>query len=129
MDTKFEDCPKIYLAIQDTLSVVGGKWKLILLFELLTKGKRQFRQLSRDIGITPRMLSRELNELEVNKLIKRTVRNTRPVTVEYSATAYCETIREVILSMISWGTRHREVISGRDMAFEEDDLKIMQSLN
>ncbi|MCC8407755.1 helix-turn-helix transcriptional regulator [Mucilaginibacter sp. UR6-1] len=113
-DIETQDCQKIYLAIQDTISVIGGKWKLILLTELLTKGDRQFRQLSRDVGITSRMLSKELDDLEANKLVRRTPLDTRPLTVEYSATAYSKTLKDVVLAMSSWGKRHREVIAGRD---------------
>jgi DNA-binding HxlR family transcriptional regulator len=108
-----QDRKKEHLAMQDTLSVIGGKWRMILLGELLINGKKQFRQLAHAVGITARMLSKELAELEINQLVKRTVLNTRPITVEYSATAYAETIRVVIIAMSKWGIRHREVITGR----------------
>jgi len=101
-----EACSKARLAIRDTLDVVGGKWKLILI-SILRDGKRKFRELSREAGISPRILSKELQELEINGLIYRKVCDTRPITVEYSLAPYSETLSEVIMSMHRWGTQHR----------------------
>lgn len=101
-----EACQKSILAIRDTLDVVGGKWKLILLTILMT-GPRRFRELSRGAGISPRILSKELQELEMNELVNRTVQNTKPITVEYSLTPYSESLNEVLSSMQHWGVEHR----------------------
>jgi DNA-binding HxlR family transcriptional regulator len=105
MHTK-ESCKKARLAIQDTLDVVGGKWKLVLL-SILMNGKRRFRELSREAGITPRILSKELQEMEMNGLVSRTVCNTRPITVEYALTPYSETLSEVLEALNKWGEQHR----------------------
>lgn len=102
-----DNCKKARLAIQDTLDVVGGKWKLVLLTVLMDE-KRRFRELSRVAGITPRILSKELQELEQHGLISRTVLDTRPITVEYAVTPYCETLKEVLDAMHKWGTVHRD---------------------
>lgn len=104
-----ESCKKARLAIQDTLDIVGGKWKLVLL-SILMDNKKRFRELSREIGISPRILSKELQELEINGLVSRTVCNTRPITVEYAATPYSETLKEVLFTMNKWGELHREKI-------------------
>ncbi|HEV7380915.1 MAG TPA: helix-turn-helix domain-containing protein [Dyadobacter sp.] len=111
MDTilTHEECRRSHLAVRDTLDVVGGKWKLILLTVLRT-GKRRFRELSREVGITPRILSKELHELEMNGLVSRTVCETRPITVEYALTPYSETLSEVLDAMQRWGAQHREKI-------------------
>lgn len=106
-----ESCKKARLAIQDTLDVVGGKWKLVLV-SVLRDGKKKFNELSREAGISPRILSKELQELETNGLVRRTVCNTRPVTVEYSLTDYSKTLSEVILAMHKWGVAHRKKIIG-----------------
>ncbi|SEW43979.1 transcriptional regulator, HxlR family [Chitinophaga sp. YR573] len=103
-------CEKVHFAIQDTLYVVNGKWKLLILSILVNNGMKRFGELSRESGISPRILSKELHELELNKLITRTVCNTKPVTVEYSSTAYAETLKEVIDAMIRWGQNHRKKI-------------------
>lgn len=114
MDTtrSHEACQKSMLAIRDTLDIVGGKWKLILIRSLI-HGKKRFRELSRETGISPRILSKELQELELNGLITRTVMNTKPVTVEYALTPYSKTLKDVIQAMENWGVKHRKKITGR----------------
>lgn len=100
-------CSQAALAIQDTLDVVGGKWKLVLI-SILRDGKRRFRELSREAGITPRILSKELQELEMYGLVSRTVCDTKPITVEYALTPYSKTLSEVIIAMHKWGVQHRK---------------------
>lgn len=102
-------CSKVKLSIKDTLDVVGGKWKLVLI-SILRDGKMRFKELSREAGISPRILSKELQELEMNGLVSRTVCNTRPVTVEYALTPYSETLTELIIAMHNWGQQHRKKI-------------------
>ena len=102
-------CATAKLAIQDTLDVVGGKWKLVLI-SILRDGKRRFRELSREAGISPRILSKELQELEINGLVTRTVCNTKPVTVEYALTPYSNTLSDVIIAMHNWGQDHRKKV-------------------
>lgn len=104
-----KSCKVAKIAIQDTLEVVGGKWKLVLI-SILREGKMRFKELSREAGITPRILSKELKELEEHGLVDRTVCDTRPVTVEYSLTPYCDSLGEVIVAMHKWGLAHREKI-------------------
>ena len=95
-------------ALQDTIYVLGGKWRLPIV-NSICNGNRRFREIERSIpGITTRMLSRELKEMEANQLVKRTVTATIPVTVEYSPTDYCYSFGDIILEMIKWGKDHRE---------------------
>ncbi len=102
------DCQIAHLSVQDTLYVVNGKWKLVILSVLINNGKKRFGELSRETGISPRILSKELQELELNELVSRKVCSTKPVTVEYAATAYSKTLAEVIDAMRRWGIKHRE---------------------
>ena len=115
MKSKSSDvaCQNVHSAIQDTLYVVNGKWKLVILSILVKNGTRRFGELARESGISPRILSKELHELEMNQLVSRTVCNTRPVTVEYASTAYAETLKEVIDAMIRWGKNHKRKITGQ----------------
>lgn len=99
-------------AVRDTLDVISGKWKLVILSVLLER-KRRFKELSREINISPRILSKELQELELNKLVKRTVCDTRPVTVEYESTAHSQTLLGVVQAMSEWGYLHHETIIGK----------------
>jgi DNA-binding HxlR family transcriptional regulator len=97
-------------ALQDTMYVIGGKWRLLII-NSICNGNRRFREIERSIpGITTRMLSRELKDMEANHLIKRTVIPDTPVLVEYTATDYCHSFGGIILEMISWGKKHREKI-------------------
>jgi len=104
-----ESCSKAKLAIRDTLDVVGGKWKLVLL-TVLRSGNKGFNELTRDTGISPRILSKELHDLEVNGLVTRHVCNTKPVTVQYELTEYSKTLENVLVEMERWGYQHRQKI-------------------
>lgn len=99
-----------FQALQDTLHVIGGKWRIQILHSICM-GNKRFREIERSIPkLTTRMLSKELKAMEVNKLITRTVYPTTPVTVEYAATDYSDSLAEVIAAMINWGLEHREKI-------------------
>ncbi|MPR35113.1 winged helix-turn-helix transcriptional regulator [Salmonirosea aquatica] len=111
------ECRKAHMAVQDTLSVVGGKWKLVILAILMDETKR-FKELSRESGISPRILSKELKELEMNNLVSRKVCDTRPITVEYAATPYSQTLRQVTEALHNWGVQHREAIFHSDTQLE-----------
>jgi DNA-binding HxlR family transcriptional regulator len=90
--------------------VLSGKWKLPILI-VLRFGNKRFSQLAKEIPkITERMLSKELRELEINKLVKRTVYDTTPVTVEYSLTEHGYSLDRVIEELKIWGIGHRKVL-------------------
>jgi DNA-binding HxlR family transcriptional regulator len=102
-------CPTSYvLAIQDTLNAFQGKWKMPIIGALLF-GKKRFKEIEREIPkITPRMLSQELKDLEINGIVSRTVHNTMPVTVEYELTESGKQLSTVLEAMIEWGLQHRQ---------------------
>jgi len=104
-----ESCAKANLAIRDTLDIVGGKWKLILI-SVLRSGKKGFNELSREAGISPRILSKELQELEMNGLVSRKVCDTKPITVQYELTEYSHSLNDVLVAMEKWGYQHRKRI-------------------
>ena len=106
---KDQKCPKSYiLALVDTLNVINGKWKLPILASLL-RGENRFKDLLVKIDrITPRMLSKELKELELNGLVERKVYSTAPVLIEYGLTGSGRDISNVIDTMIDWGIKHRK---------------------
>jgi len=112
---KVQQCPRHYvLALTDTLNVINGKWKLPIIASLL-HGKIRFKDLLENIEkITPRMLSKELKELELNGFVTRHVYQQTPVLIEYILTDSGRNITTVIDSMIDWGMTHRsEVIKSR----------------
>lgn len=101
-------------ALQDTLYFIGGKWRLPII-NSICNGNRRFREIERSIPrITTRMLSKELKEMELSKLVKRTVYPDTPVLVEYEPTEHCRSFGKIIQEMINWGENHREnVINGQ----------------
>ena len=109
METK--SCPIQYvLAIRDTLNVISGKWKMPIIASLVFNKKR-FTEIQRNIDkITPRMLSKELKELEINGVVVRKVYDTTPVTIEYELTPSGKEIVKVIDVMVEWGLSHRQAV-------------------
>ncbi len=97
------------LPIKDALEIFSGKWKIPIITALNFYEKCSFKELERIVeGITPKMLSKELKFLEENMLIAREVKDTRPVTVEYSITEYGKTCRSVMTELYRWGIEHRK---------------------
>lgn len=94
-------------AVELTLSVMGGVWKPLILFNLLT-GKKRFMELTRLIpSATQRMLTLQLRELEADGLVFREVFAEVPPRVEYSVTALGQSLAPVMLSLRDWGERYR----------------------
>ncbi|PJJ84028.1 winged helix-turn-helix transcriptional regulator [Mucilaginibacter auburnensis] len=102
------------MAIHDAMDVLNGKWKISIISSICYYNKRRFSDILNDLkGISNKMLSKELKELEMNKLITRTVMNTQPVTVEYNLTQYGKSLQVIIDDLARWGAEHRKVITGK----------------
>lgn len=94
--------------VQETLAVINGKWKLPILMSMFN-GKSRFRDLQRCVPhITTRVLSKELKDLEGNRLIVRIVNDTYPVTIDYKLTTYAFTLTPVVDEMIKWGKQRKK---------------------
>jgi DNA-binding HxlR family transcriptional regulator len=103
-----EACTQSIMAVRDTLYVLSGKWKLPIIIALMS-GPRRFKDLQRSLNeITPKILSKELKELELNEFVTRTVYDTSPVTVEYALTKYSQSLNSIIEAMRKWGMMHRK---------------------
>jgi len=103
-----EDCSTLISSVHDTLYVLGGKWKLSII-SALRGGPLRFNELQAALkNITPKILSKELKELELNEFVSRTVYATSPVTVEYALTEYSRTLNKVILALGEWGSQHKK---------------------
>ncbi|MBC73552.1 MAG: transcriptional regulator [Muricauda sp.] len=101
-------------AVQDSMDVLSGKWKIPILSSICYYNKRRFSDILNDInGISNRMLSKELKELEINQLVSRTVLDTQPIAVEYQLTDHGLTLRTIINQLTEWGMEHRKVIIGK----------------
>ncbi|HSB47750.1 MAG TPA: helix-turn-helix domain-containing protein [Candidatus Bilamarchaeum sp.] len=103
-----EPCKGGYCPVEATLKVLGGKWKILILFHLDDKPKR-FSELKRTIPeITEKMLAQQLKELEKDSVISRKVYPQVPPKVEYSMTKYGKTLQPVIGAMCEWGMEHKK---------------------
>nr|WP_315231257.1 helix-turn-helix domain-containing protein [uncultured Flavobacterium sp.] len=99
------------MAVQDSMHVLSGKWKISIISSICYYNKRRFSDILNDInGISNKMLSKELKELEINKLIKRTVLDTQPITVRYELTEHGKTLQTIIRNLTDWGIEHRKKI-------------------
>src|SRR6266566_8279362 len=94
--------------VQTTLNVIGGKWKPLILWHVGADTLR-FSELGRKIpGITQKMLTQQLRELEKDGLVARKVYAEIPPKVEYSITQYGKTLNPVLESMCDWGEKHEK---------------------
>lgn len=108
------ECKQRMMPVQDALDILHGKWKLLILMSL-AEGPMRFKEIQRQVeGITAKMLSKELKDLEMNELVERTVYDTIPVAVEYSRTAYGDSLRKVIDELHTWGVQHRKRLMRRN---------------
>lgn len=103
-----DSCRQAILPASDALHILSGRWKLHILL-VLTFADRRFGQLRKDIaGITPKTLSKELREMELNELVSRRVYDTVPISVEYTLTDYGRSLKPVLVALRDWGLQHRE---------------------
>jgi len=105
---------KEMMAVQDSMDVLSGKWKISIISSICYYNKRRFSDILNDVtGISNKMLSKELKELEVNQLIKRTVLDTQPIMVQYELTEHGRSLKTIITNLTEWGIQHRKKIIGK----------------
>src|SRR5690606_8985244 len=108
-----KECLSALVPVRDTLDIIGGKWKILVLISIW-EGNKHFREIERSIPkLSTKVLSKELKEMEENKLIVRTIINGFPVRTEYTPTEYSKTLQKVIKELQSWGINHRKEIFGK----------------
>lgn len=99
-----EWCP-----VTSTATLIGKKWHPVIVHRLLQHGKLGFNELKREVdGISSKVLSDSLEDLEEKRLVDRTVVNEKPVRVEYSLTDLGASLEPVIMTMRDWGQEHLE---------------------
>ena len=108
--TSEAQCKATLNSVADALYVIGGKWKLRIIVAL-TEGNRRFNEMQRLIdGISAKVLSTELKDLELNGFVRRNVFTGTPVVVEYELTEYAETLGGVLQALSEWGAKHKEMV-------------------
>jgi len=112
------ECLKQMLPIRDALEVVSGKWKILILTSLM-HGNQRFTEIQRSIpNINPKVLSKELKDLEEHQLIKRIVHDDYPVFIEYVATEYAQSLRKVMQELHTWGVNHQKKLFSSQDSFQ-----------
>ncbi|MCA1024141.1 HxlR family transcriptional regulator [Halobacillus litoralis] len=106
-----------------TLAIIGGKWKMLILWHLGKEGTKRFGELKSLMpGITQRMLVHQLRELEAHEIIHREVYPVVPPKVEYSLTRHGDSLLPILDAMYDWGRNYvDEVLDGKnDFTIAED---------
>jgi DNA-binding HxlR family transcriptional regulator len=97
-----------YCPVKLTTDVIGGKWKPLILF-YLESGTKRFGELRKLIpGMTKKMLTQHLRDLERDEVIRRKVYAVVPPKVEYSLTKHGESLKPILKLMSAWGAKHRK---------------------
>lgn len=111
-----EECNMILAAVGDALYAIGGKWKLMIIISI-ARGNKRFTELQRQVkGISARVLSSELKDLEQTGFVVKKVSVGYPVLIEYELTPYSHTLEKVVGSLTEWGIQHRQKIKSEGSA-------------
>lgn len=107
-----QDRKKEMMAVHDAMDVLSGKWKIYIISSICHYNKRRFSDILADVtGISNKMLSKELKDLEINQLVERTVLDTHPVTIQYKLTPHGATLKTIINNLTDWGIAHRKKVT------------------
>lgn len=91
--------------LTSSMEILGGKWKIVIIGHLFT-GTKRFGELKKLMpGITQKMLTQQLRELENDHLINREIYKEIPPKVEYSLTSYGETLEPILKNLCEWGNK------------------------
>ena len=101
-------------SVETTLSLLGNKWKVLILRELFT-GPKRFGELSRGVhGISQKMLTQQLRQMEEDNLVKRKIYPEIPPRVEYSLTNIGKSLSPILDAMHKWGSRYKQINGMRE---------------
>ena len=105
-------CLESLIPVRDALDVLNGKWKIPLIISIKA-GNHRFSTIQESIpGITPKVLAKELREMEQNKLISRQVTQGYPVIISYHLSPYSVSLKPIITALFDWGKNHRTLLFG-----------------
>lgn len=122
-NTKLLNDKKYRCFVELALQIIGGKWKPVILYQLAIEGVMRFGELNRSIpGVTERMLTRQLRELEKDGLVHREVYRQVPPKVEYSLQPLGVKLIPILLNMREWGVDYERHFA-TDRQFADDDFE------
>lgn len=105
------ECLETVKPVRDALDVINGKWKLAIIISVGV-GNDRFTDIQDSIpGITPKVLAKELKELEQHQLVKRTVVDGYPVKIIYKLDEYAGSLTPIIYALKDWGVNHRKKVT------------------
>ena len=111
-------------SVEATISLIGGKWKCIILFHLL-EGTVRFNEIRRRVpDVTQRMLTNQLRELEEDRLIVRTVYPQVPPKVEYSLSPLGRSMEPVLIALKTWGDANIGLFAKRVVSITEPEATL-----
>ena len=100
--------PENGMAFLEVVNLFAGKWRMVIMASLVQEDIR-FKEIQNLIpNITPRMLSKELKELEMSGIVKRTVYDSTPVLIQYGLTDSAKEFTPIFVQMVEWGINHRK---------------------
>lgn len=107
----YNECLNTVKPVKDALEVINGKWKLAIIISVGV-GNERFTDIQDSIeGITPKVLAKELKDLEQHKLIKRIIIDDYPVKIIYKSEPYADTLTPIIYALKEWGINHKKMIA------------------
>ena len=103
LNNNLPDCP-----VETTLKLIGDKWKVLIIRDLLT-GTKRFGELKSSVtGITQKVLTSNLRAMEADGLVIRTIYPVVPPKVEYTLTDTGKSLSPILDSMLAWGNQYKE---------------------
>jgi DNA-binding HxlR family transcriptional regulator len=100
-----------WCSITATASLVGKKWHPVIIHRLLSEGPLGFNDLQEEVdGISSKVLSESLDDLEEKQIVSRTIVSEKPVRVEYALTDLGESLEPVVMSLAEWGDEHLDPV-------------------
>ncbi len=127
-ETVSKQCPNCQ-RINEVLTRVGDRWSVLVIISLAEYGTLRFNELKRNLGISQRMLSRTLRELERDGLVNRTYYPTIPPKVEYSLTPMGESFREPVNALGSWALENLATIDAAREIYDAASKKLAASIS
>ena len=112
----YRDCAETIIPLRDALDVFTGKWKIPILFSMMSGNERYTDIQSSMPCISPKVLVKELKDLEEHKLIKRVVIDDYPVKILYKLEPYAQTVIPIIETLKAWGQNHRKKLFAEETA-------------
>ena len=102
-----DNASKYNCSVEATMDIIGGKYKVIILWHLIKEGTMRFSQLQKAIPqATPKMLSSQLKELEASGIVERVLYPVVPPKTEYSLTEFGKTLEPIVVSLRDWGNKY-----------------------